>query len=69
MSRFSWGASFLANVAIHNSQPETGIKTQYKDIVSGKVKSFVKCHDEKGYHICTTKNGKNLVVEKYWKSK
>lgn len=65
---FLGGASFLANVAIHNSQPETKVKTQYKGVVGGEVKSFVKCHDEEDYHICTAKNGKNLVVEKYWKS-
>lgn len=66
---FLGGASFLVNVVIHNSQPEIKVRTQYRGAVNGEVKSFVKCHDEKGYHICTTKNGKNLVVEKYWKSK
>ena len=65
---FLGGASFLANTAIHNSQPETKVKTQYKGVVNGEVKPFTKCHDEKGYHICTTKNGKDLVVEKYWKN-
>lgn len=65
---FLGGASFLANTAIHNSQPETKVKTQYKGVANGEVKSFVKCHDKEGYHICTTKNGKNLVVEKYWES-
>lgn len=66
---FLGGVSFLANTAIQNSQPETGTKTQYKGIVGGEVKSFVKCHNEEGYYICTMKNGKDLVVEKYWKSK
>lgn len=65
---FLGGISFLANVVIHNSQPEIKVKTQYRGVVNGEVKSFTKCHDEKGYHICTTKNGKDLVVEKYWKS-
>lgn len=66
---FLGGASFLANTVIHNSQPETKIKAQYKGVVDGEVKSFVRCYDEKGYHICSTKNDKDLVVEKYWKSK
>lgn len=65
---FLGGASFLANTVIHNSQPEVKAKTQYKGIVDGEVKSFVKCHDEEGYHICTTKNSKDLVVEKYWEN-
>lgn len=65
---FLGGISFLANVVIHNSQPEIKVRTQYRGAVNGEVKSFVKCHDEEEYHICTTKDGKNLVVEKYWKS-
>lgn len=65
---FLGGVSFLANVAIHNSQPEIKVRTQYRGAVNGEVKSFVKCHDEEDYHICTAKNGKSLVVEKYWKS-
>lgn len=65
---FLGGISFLANVVIHNSQPEIKVRTQYKGAVNGEVKSFVKCHDEEEYHICTTKDGKDLVVEKYWKS-
>ena len=65
---FLRGISFLANVVIHNSQPEIKVRTQYRGTVNGEVKSFVKCHDEEEYHICTTKDGKDLVVEKYWKS-
>lgn len=65
---FLGGASFLANTVIHNSQPETKVKTQYKGVVNGEVKSFVKCHDEEDYHICTTKNSEDLVVEKYWEN-
>lgn len=60
---FLGGISFLANTAIHNSQSETKVKTQYKGVVNGEVKSFVKCHDEEEYHICTTKDGKDLVVD------
>lgn len=65
---FLGGISFLANVVIHNSQPEIKVRTQYRGAVNGEVKSFVKCHDEEEYHICTTKDDKDLVVEKYWKS-
>lgn len=65
---FLGGISFLANVVIHNSQPEIKVRIQYRGAVNDEVKSFVKCHDEEGYHICTTKDGKDLVVEKYWKS-
>lgn len=65
---FLGGISFLANVVIHNSQPEIKVRAQYRGAVNGEVKSFAKCHDEEEYHICTTKDGKDLVVEKYWKS-
>lgn len=65
---FLGGISFLTNVVIHNSQPEIKVRTQYRGAVNGEVKSFVKCHDEEEYHICTTKDGKDLIVEKYWKS-
>ena len=65
---FLGGISFLANVVIHNSQPEIKVRTQYRGTVNGEVKSCVKCHDEEEYPICTTKDGKDLVVEKYWKS-
>ena len=65
---FCFTGAICANVVIHNSHPEIKVRTQYRGAVNDEVKSFVKCHDEEGYHICTTKDGKDLVVEKYWKS-
>lgn len=41
--------------------------TKYKAAHQNEIKSFVDCHKEKGYNVCKTKGGDEMVVEHYWK--
>lgn len=50
---------------VQNKLAESG--TEYKAAYHDKIKSFVDCHKENGYNVCETKDGKEMVVEHYWK--
>ena len=41
--------------------------TEYKAAHNDEIKSFVDCHKENGYNVCETKDGKEMIVEHYWK--
>lgn len=41
--------------------------TEYKAIHQDEIKSFVNCYKENGFNVCETKDGKEMVVEQYWK--
>lgn len=41
--------------------------TEYKAAHQNEIKSFVDCHKENGYNVCETKDGKEMIVEHYWK--
>ena len=41
--------------------------TEYKAAYHDEIKSFVSCYKEKGYNVCKTKGGDEMVVEHYWK--
>lgn len=41
--------------------------TEYKAAHNDEIKSFVSCYKEKGYNVCKTKGGDEMVVEHYWK--
>lgn len=48
-----------------NEKIESG--TKYKAVHQDEIKSFVSCYKEKGYNVCKTKGGDEMVVEHYWK--
>lgn len=48
-----------------NKLAESG--TEYKAVHQDEIKSFVDCHKENGYNVCETKDGKEMIVEHYWK--
>lgn len=41
--------------------------TEYKAVHQDEIKSFVNCYKENGFNVCETKDGKEMVVEHYWK--
>lgn len=43
--------------------------TKYKAAYQNEIKSFVDCYKENGFNVCETKDGKEMVVEHYWKKK
>lgn len=50
---------------VQNELAESG--TEYKAAHHDEIKSFVSCYKEKGYNVCKTKGGDEMVVEHYWK--
>lgn len=46
---------------------EIASSTEYKAVHQDEIKSFVNCYKENGYNVCETKDGKEMVVEHYWK--
>lgn len=50
---------------VQNKLTESG--TEYKAVHQDEIKSFVSCYKEKGYNVCKTKGGDEMVVEHYWK--
>lgn len=50
---------------VQNELAESG--TEYKAAHHDEIKSFVDCHKENGYNVCETKDGKEMIVEHYWK--
>lgn len=50
---------------VQNKLTESGI--EYKAAYHDEIKSFVDCYKEKGYNVCKTKGGDEMVVEHYWK--
>lgn len=50
---------------VQNKLTESG--TEYKAAHQDEIKSFVDCHKENGYNVCETKDGKEMIVEHYWK--
>lgn len=50
---------------VQNKLTESGI--EYKAAYHDEIKSFVDCHKENGYNVCETKDGKEMIVEHYWK--
>lgn len=43
--------------------------TKYKAAHQNEIKSFVDCYKENGFNVCETKDGKEMVVEHYWKKR
>lgn len=41
--------------------------TEYKAVHQDEIKSFADCYKENGFNVCETKDGKEMVVEHYWK--
>lgn len=50
---------------IRKNLAESG--TEYKAVHQNEIKSFVNCYKENGYNVCKTKDGKEMVVDHYWK--
>lgn len=50
---------------LKKKEAESG--TEYKAVHQDEIKSFVNCYKENGYNVCKTKDGKEMVVEHYWK--
>ncbi len=50
---------------IRKNLAESG--TEYKAVHHNEIKSFVNCYKENGFNVCETKDGKEMVVEHYWK--
>lgn len=50
---------------VQNKIAENG--TEYKAVHQNEIKSFADCYKENGFNVCETKDGKEMVVEHYWK--
>lgn len=61
------GVYSLGEPCMDAQKKEAESDTEYKAAHQDEIKSFVDCHKEKGYNVCKTKGGDEMVVEHYWK--
>lgn len=61
------GVYSLGGPCMDAQKEEAESGTEYKAAHHDEIKSFVNCHKENGYNVCETKDGKEMIVEHYWK--
>ena len=61
------GVYSLGGPCMDAQKKEAERDTEYKAAYHDEIKSFVSCYKEKGYNVCKTKGGDEMVVEHYWK--
>lgn len=69
---FSFALLAYINYPIYESKnqqhhyPDTE-ESKYEAVVDRKVEKYIKCYDQKKYHICEAANEEKIVVDDYWK--
>lgn len=61
------GVYSLGEPCMDAQKKEAESGTEYKAAHQDEIKSFVDCHKENVYNVCETKDGKEMIVEHYWK--